>query len=137
MASATFRIFGLLITPSTLSQDVVMGSTTPVPLNLSNIGDAALNKLTYSANVSATASLGASFPQSIATLAPGALVTIPVVLSTPTGNPPSAPVTVQVTITATDAISGAADPEISVFTITLRPAVSTLSLTPPSLSVGV
>ena len=136
-ASTTFRIFGLLISPAMLSQDLVMGNTVPVPLNLQNIGDAALNNVSYSANVSSTSALTASFPQSIATLAAGALVTVPVVLIAPSGNPPPTPVTVTVTITATDSTSGAADPEISTLTITLRPNVSTLALTPPSLSVGV
>ena len=136
-ASTTFRIFGLLVSPSSLSQDQVMGTSVPVPLSLQNVGDASLNNVHYSATVSPAGSLSVSFPQTIATLGTGALVTVPVTLTAPSGNPPPTPVTVQMTITSVDSISGVADSEPSTFTITLRPAVSTLTLIPASLSVGV
>ena len=136
-ASTTFRIFGLLVSPASLSQDQVMGTSVPVPLSLQNVGDASLNNVNFSATVSPAGSLSVSFPQPIATLGTGALVTVPLTLTAPSGNPPPTPVTVQVTITSVDSISGVADPETSTFTITLRPAVSTLTLIPASLSVGV
>lgn len=136
-ATTGFRIFGLLISASSLNQDLLMGGMVNVPLNLQNIGDAALTNLTFAANVVPSGAITASFSQSLPTLAPGAPVTIPLVLTAPSGNPPSAPVSVVVSVSATDSVSGAVDPESSPLVITLRPAVSTLTLTPPSLSVGV
>jgi uncharacterized repeat protein (TIGR01451 family) len=136
-ANTSFRVFGLLVNPASISQDLVMGATLPVALSLQNVGDAAVNNVTYTAVVSPASSITATFSQPITTLASGALVTIPVTLTAPSGDPPSAPVTVQVNITSTDSISKATDPEISIFTITLRPAVSTLTLNPTTLSVGV
>ncbi|MEO8593211.1 MAG: carboxypeptidase regulatory-like domain-containing protein [Candidatus Solibacter sp.] len=64
-------------------------------------------------------------------------MTIPAVLAAANGNPPATSVNVLVTITATDSVSGAIDQETSILAIMLRPAVSTLVLTPPSLNVGV
>ena len=136
-ATTSFRIFGLLLNPSTLSKGLVMGNTLAVPLDLLNVGDAALNNVTYSAVVTPSGSLSATFPQSVGTLAAGAAVTIPAVLTAPAGDPPPIPVTVRITITAADSITAGADPESTVLTITLLPSVSTLVLTPPTLSVGV
>ncbi len=136
-ATTTFRILGLFVSPLSLSQDVLAGGTAAVPLDLQNVGDAALT-LTYAATVTPANAVNVTFPQALASLAAGTPVTtIPVVLTAPGGTPPSAPVTVQVTITATDAPSSTADPETSTFSVTIRPPVTTLSLTPPSLNVGV
>src|ERR1019366_1461783 len=118
-------------------QDMVMGGTLAVPLDLQNVGDAPLNSVNYAATVTPTGLITASLAQTLPTLAPGGPVTIPAVLTAAAGNPPATPVTVQVKITTTDSISGAVDQETSTLTITLRPAVSTLVLTPTSLSVGV
>lgn len=114
-----------------------MGAATAIPLSLQNVGDAALNNVTYSATVAPNGAIAAAFPQTIGTLAAGAQVIIPVSLTVPSGNPPPTPVTVQVTIASTDSISNLADPELSTFSITLHPNVSTLSLNPPNLSLGV
>jgi Concanavalin A-like lectin/glucanases superfamily/HpiC1 cyclase/MBG domain/Bacterial Ig-like domain/Cep192 domain 4/WD40-like Beta Propeller Repeat len=136
-ASTSFRIFGLLLSLNSLNQDLVMGTSVSVPLNLQNIGDAALNNVTYSATITPTGTVTASFSQSLGTLAPGAPVTVPMDLTAIAGNPPATPVTVLINVTSTDSVSGSADPESSSLVVTLRPAVSTLSLTPTSLSVGV
>src|SRR5262249_12087772 len=82
-ASTAFRIFGLIINPGAISQDLAMGGTLAVPLDLQNVGDAPLNNVAYSAIVTPAGSLTASFPQSVGTLAQGALVTIPIVLTAP------------------------------------------------------
>jgi hypothetical protein len=136
-ATASFRIFGLLLNPQTISQNLAMGSSLAIPLDLQNVGDAVLNNITYTAGVTPVNSVTAAFPQSAATLAAGALTTIPAVLTAPSGSPPNAPVTVLVIITATDVSTGNVDTETSTVTLTLQPALSTLTLTPPSLNVGV
>lgn len=136
-ATTSFRIFGLLLTLNSLTQDLVMGTSVSVPINLQNIGDASLNNVTYSVTITPTGTVTASFTQPPTTLGVGALVTVPMTLTAIAGNPPNAPVTVQINVTSTDSTSGAADPESASLVVTLRPAVSTLALTPTTLSVGV
>ena len=136
-ATTSFRVFGLLLSLNSLTQDLVMGTSVSVPLNLQNIGDASLNNVTYTASITPTGTVTASFAQSLTSLAPGAPVTIPMTLTAPAGNPPTAPVTVQINVSSTDSVSGGVDPESSSLIVTLRPAVSTLALNPATLSVGV
>jgi uncharacterized repeat protein (TIGR01451 family) len=136
-AGASFRIAGLLVSPDSLSQDLVMGGDLNVPLDLQNVGDAPLNNLSYSVVITPAGALTAKLPQPASSLVPGSPVTVPVVLTAPSGNPPPMPVSVQVKVTASDSVGGLVDQEISSLTITLRPAVSTPVLIPSSLSVGV
>src|SRR5262249_22575440 len=112
-ATTSFRIFGLLISPTSVNQDLLMGSTLGIPLNLQNVGNSALNNITYSASTVPNGSVTVGFPQSTVTLGPGATVTIAVVLTAPSGNPLPTPVNIQVNIVSTDSVSGTNDPELA------------------------
>ena len=46
-ATTSFRIFGLFVNPASLTQNLVMGNSLAIPLNLQNVGDAALNNIAY------------------------------------------------------------------------------------------
>ena len=114
-----------------------MGATVVVPLDFQVTSDAAFNNLKYSLTVTPQGALTASTPQTVASLAPGPAITLPVVFTAPSGNPPPTAVTAVVTVTGTDATSGLTETGTATITITLRPAVSTPVLVPATMSVGV
>ncbi len=136
-ASATFRILGFLISPGSVNQDLAMGTDATIPLTLQNVGDASLNNLTYSITSTPAGAVTANVSQSATTLPPGASTVVPVLLSAALGEAPASPVTVQVQITAKDALTGATDQATSTLIIDLRPAISTAVLAPANLSVGI
>ena len=41
VAGSTFRIIGLLLSPGSMTQDLVMGAELQVPVTLKNVGDVA------------------------------------------------------------------------------------------------
>jgi len=136
-ASANFRILGLLMSPISMTQDVLMGSTITVPFDAQNLGDASLNGLTYSVTVTPAGSLAVTLPQSQANLTPGSSVTIPVTLTAPAGNPPSGPVSVVLNVAGTDTTSSLTETGSAMIVATLRPSVTVPVLIPSTASVGV
>ena len=135
-ASASFRIVGFIVTPPSLTLDQVMGSEVPVALELLNVGDAALGSVNSSVTVNPAGALTANVSP-VSTLTPGNLATLALTLAAPAGIPPPTSVSVQVRITATDPVSGTVDERGASIVVTLRPAVSSPTVIPATLSVGV
>jgi RHS repeat-associated protein/uncharacterized repeat protein (TIGR01451 family) len=131
-ASTNFRILGLL-----LSQDLLMGATVVVPLNLQVTSDAPFNNLKYALAVTPTGTLTATAVDTVASLASGPAIVVPIALTAPSGTPPPTAVTVVITVTGTDTSSGVTETGTATITVTLRPAVSTPVLIPATMSVGV
>ena len=97
-ASAGFRILGLWLQPATLTVDMSMNAGRTVNLTLRNIGDVALTGLQYAVeDVDPADPLTASVdPAGLPDqLAPGAQVTVPVVLASTAGTAPATPAAVQ------------------------------------------
>ncbi len=136
-ASANFRILGLLLTPGSISQDLLMGSSVTLPFTLQNLGDAGLNSVTYSVTVTPAASLSVTPPQSQSSISSGASLTVPVTLTAPSGSPPPGTVRVLLNVSGTDLASGLTETNSAMIVVTLRSAVSMPVLLPSTASVGV
>jgi sugar lactone lactonase YvrE len=136
-ATATFRILGLLVSPSSVSQDVLTGTTLTVPLDITNLGDAPLSNLNYSVTVTPTGALAATLPPSQVSLAAGSATAIAVTLTAPAGAAPPGPVTVAVSISGADPTSGLLESGNAAIVAMVRPAVSVPVLVPANANVGV
>jgi len=136
-ATANFRILGLLLSPTTISQDLLMGSGITVPFSLQNLGDAALNGLSYSVTVTPAGTVSVTPPQNQSSIASGASLTLPVTVTAPAGNPPPGTVSVVLNVSGTDPTSGLTETNSGMIVITLRSAVSLPVLLPSTASVGV
>ncbi|MBI5100002.1 MAG: thrombospondin type 3 repeat-containing protein [Nitrospirae bacterium] len=134
-ASTSFRILGLQLQPSNMTANMSMNSSSTVNFTLKNIGDIALTGIQYAltdnnAGDSITGTVNtANLPS---TLNPGSSVTVPVVITTAAGNPPSSSVTFNLNINSTE---GSA--ETSLLSVNLYAAVSTPVIAPYPLSAGV
>ncbi len=137
-AVANFRIVGMLLAPSTITKEMVMGANATMPIDIQNIGDWQLSNISYSATVLPSGSMTVNMPASGAILNPGANVSSPIVLTAPAVTPPpNGAVMVKVTVTATDAPSGIVSQETTTINVTLHPAVSTPVLIPSPVNIGV
>ena len=136
-STANFRILGLQMSPLAVAQDLLMGSSQPITFDVKNLSNAALTGVTYSLTVTPPGTLTAAVSQGPTTLPAGSTTSIPVVLTAPSGNPPSTPVTVIVKITGTDPASNLVETGNATIQITLRPPISTPFLYPATTSVGI
>jgi hypothetical protein len=82
-ATASFRILGLLVTPTSVNQDLLMGSTVTVPFDVKNLGDSTLGGMTYSLTVLPSGSVAAAVGQNQTSLASRDTLNIPVTVTAP------------------------------------------------------
>ena len=133
-ATTNFQILGLWLQPSALALELSMNATRTIDLTVSNVGDVLLTGLQYqvedlSPTDPLTASVSAGLPDS---LAPGARVTVPLLLTSAAGDAPVAPAQVQLRVTSAEG-----SVETSTLTVTLRNAEAEPVIEPQPLTIGV
>ncbi len=136
-ATTSFRILGLLLNPTSISQDLLTGAAAVLPFDIQNLGEAPLTNLTYSVTVTPAGAVTVTLPPGQTSLTPGSTITIPVTLTVPAGNPPPGPVSVVVKASGTDPASGLVETGSATIVATLRTPVSIPVLAPSTLNVGV
>jgi flagellar hook assembly protein FlgD len=134
-ASASFSITGMLMEPSQVTVDMSMNSPKTVNVNLRNIGSTVMSDLKYTLvdgdlsdpvkGFIDTANLPTS-------LASGASVVIPVLITAAPGTPPSVPPVFTLGVTASDGTS-----ESAKITTQLHEAVSLPVVSPDPIMAGV